>query len=458
MNSLFSVEPESESGLVVVAWENTRERLAGELKEGSYKRHIEPLRLAGFEGGVVTIHAPGKFIYEWVQNKYVSTIEDYISDELGRPVRVLLRMVAEAKVLEDRVATSVSQTTLRPATHGWRPNPRLTFENYIVGDSNRLAATGAQRVASGDGSAFNPLFLYGPTGVGKTHLMHAIANQILSVRADARIGYMSGQEFMEDFVASLAKSDVESFRRRLRSMDMWMLDDIQFVVGRNKTQEEVFITYNHLYSLGRPIVVASDKAPAELFIVDDRLRSRFQQGLVADISMPDTPTRMAIILSKANQDGVELSTEIAEYLAKAVPGNIRVLEGAIVRVITEASIRKIPLTCALAEEIVDAHYRQQLKRPSPTDILQAVAEHFHIPSEDILSQSRKAPIVHARFAAIYLMREINNDSWKQIGSHLGNRDHTSIIHGYEKIVQQMADNKDLRMTLQGLRRLIDPNR
>jgi chromosomal replication initiator protein len=293
--------------------------------------------------------------------------------------------------------------------------------------------------------------------LGKTHLLHSIAHQILETQPRTALVYVSAQQFAEEFVNALQSNRIEQFRRAQRSVGVWLLDDIQFIAGKDKTSEEVFHTFNHLQSLGKRIVLTSDRPPRDLYLMDERLRSRFEMGLVAEVQMPDTETRCAILLSKAKQENVELPPEVAWHLAERVPGNIRILEGALTKLIALASLESGPPSLDVAKGMVDQYYRVgTLAKPGFEQIVGAVGGHFKISPDEIKGTSRKAPIVHARHISVYITREITGDSWKHIGGLFGDRDHTSMMHGYQKVSEMMKDNPDLSATVKMLIRTLNP--
>jgi chromosomal replication initiator protein len=343
----------------------------------------------------------------------------------------------------------VSQST------AFEPNPSFNFENFIVGDTNRLAFAGAKAVASEPGGTYNPLFIWGPSGLGKTHLLHAIATELRKSNPKISIAYISAQQFAEDFVLALQANRVEQFRRQHRDVKVWLLDDIQHLAGKDKTQEEIFHTFNYLHQGGNQIVLTSDRPPKDIYRMDERLRSRLESGLVADVLSPNTETRCAIILSKAIAKGVVFPFEVAMFLAKSVPGNIRVLEGAITKMIALASIQNQEITLDFAEKLVEKYYQADYSKPGFQKIALAVSERFNVSMDEMKGPSRKAPVVHARHIAIYLTRRITGDSWKHIGSHLGNRDHTSIMHGYQKIDDMLHHDKDLLAQVKFLKKQLE---
>ncbi|MFZ4507536.1 MAG: chromosomal replication initiator protein DnaA [Fimbriimonas sp.] len=445
------------------AWQGVLNRLKGEIPAAWFQRFIRPLKPVSMSEGTVTILAPGKFITEWVRERFLGNIHAFLADELGEPVELVLvaelRNKPEGLVAEDRVNTSVPVEP-RPVVlevAKFQPNPRFRFDSYVGGQSNRLALAGARAVAQSPGQKYNPLFIYGPSGLGKTHLLHAIARELLQREPNQVVAYVSAQQFAEEFVQALQNNRIDQFRRAQRNVAVWLVDDIQFVAGKDKTSEEIFYTFNYLQSLNKQIVITSDRPPRDLYLMDERLRSRFESGLVADVQMPDTETRCAILLSKAREDGFHLDDEVAMVLAEWVPGNIRTLEGALTKVVAVASVEEMPLTVDLAQRVIETHYRTLVRaKPGFDLIVEIVGKHFNIAVPDIKGISRKAPIVHARHIAVFITREITGDSWKHIGSLFGDRDHTSMMHGYQKISEMMHKDKDLRATVKKLIRDLQP--
>lgn len=439
------------------AWEQVQRRLQSELSPAWFERFIKPLRPIALEDGVVQIAVPGRFVYEWVKERYFDTFREMFTDELGE--EVVIKLITEAREREAVVTTggmAISASQVQDESR-FKPNPKYTFESFVVGQSNRLAFAGAKAVAGEPGAKFNPLFIYGPSGLGKTHLLHAIAREILAADPRYPLVYVSAQQFAEQFVNALQNNKIDQFRRSQRNVGVWLLDDIQFIAGKDKTQEEIFHTFNYLHSLGKQIVITSDRPPRDLFLMEERLRSRFEAGLVADILNPDTETRCAIIQSKAMQEGLNLTHETAMVLAEGVPGNIRALEGALTKLAVQASIDQVELSPDYASELVERHFRSRAHaKPSFGQIVEAVGKHFNISTDEIKGISRKAPIVHARHVAVFVTREITGDSWKHIGHLFGDRDHTSMMHGYQKISEMMVRDRELRSAVKTLIRALHP--
>ncbi|MCC6686641.1 MAG: chromosomal replication initiator protein DnaA [Fimbriimonadaceae bacterium] len=425
------------------------------------ERFLHRIRPAELRDGVAILEVPNSFNVEWIRSRCLSDLQRAISEELGETVLVELRINATARRPEVTAITELRAQPVvveRSARCSFEPGDRYRFDNFVTGQSNRLAFAGAKAVASDPGKKYNPLFIYGPSGLGKTHLLHSIAREVLQRDPNFPVVYISAQQFAEELISSLQQGKIEPFRRAQRSVGIWLVDDIQFIAGKDRTQEELFYTFNHLHQTGKQIVLCSDRPPRELHLMDERLRSRFESGLVADIQWPDTETRSAILLNKAHEEGVPLTTQVALYLAEHVPGNIRNLEGAMTKLAVQSSLNNHEISMDLAQEMVELHYsKAALARPSFTQILDVVSKFYRIPVEDIRGTSRKAPIALARHVAVYLTREVTQGSWKHIGHQFGDRDHTSMMHAYEKISKMAGGDRDFANVVRSLLRNLNPD-
>ena len=428
------------------AWSNALETIQSEVSPAVFGRFIKPLSVQSVEENHVIFSAPGAFIVEWVRERFLDRLTAAMEDELGRNVRVDVMLRAREK---EAVAPKVTHAVTRMVATDrdpdvFIPNERYRFESFVEGQSNRLAVAGARAVAQDPGGKFNPLFIYGGSGLGKTHLLHAIAHEVQKRHPKLTLQYITAQQFAEDFVQALQSKRVDVFRRQQRNAHIWLVDDIQFIAGRDKTSEEVFHTFNALQQLGKQIVLCADRPPRDLYAMDERLRSRFEAGLVVDVQAPDTETKSAIILMKARQEGIEITPEIALHMASNISGNIRVLEGALNRIATLASVEQVPITIDYVESQVSQYYQTQApSKPDINAIVEAVGRYYRIPNAEILGLSRKAPVAHARHVAVYITREITGDSWKHIGWLFGDRDHTSMMHAHHKISALVQRDKDL---------------
>ncbi|HXH60465.1 MAG TPA: chromosomal replication initiator protein DnaA [Fimbriimonadaceae bacterium] len=440
------------------AWDRALERLADEVPGTAHKKFLQPLRPISAKDGEVHLAAPGNFVGEWVKDRYIDRIASALGDEIGQSVIVKLSIEAREKpkpAASGFVPVTASSTyeDAQSRENKFRPNTSFTFESFVVGQSNRLAYGGAMAVAASPGMKYNPLFVYGPSGLGKTHLLHAIANKITARDPLFPLMYVSGQQFAEQFVSALQNHRIDEFRRRFRSVSVWLLDDVQFIMGKDKTQEEVFHTFNELHAEGKQIVLCADRAPRDLLQMDERLRSRLECGLVADVQMPDTETRCAIIQMKADTEHISLPHEVAMFLAESVPGNIRTLQGALNKIVAEASFSGSALTVDLARDTVDKYYSAMaMPKPGFEDIVSVVSRHYRIPKDDIMGTSRKAPIAHARHVSVFLVREITGDSWKHIGMLFGGRDHSSMMHAHNKVRGMANHDREFANTIHALRR------
>jgi chromosomal replication initiator protein len=434
-------------------------RICGKLKDGmvptQYDQFIDRLTIKGIEDGCIKITAPGQFVAGWLNKNLVDQFATAFSSELGREVgvEVTAQLSQRGAHSAQTVGLPEAPASTAPEVPDGRFSSRFTFDNFVVGQSNRLAYAGAFAVAEKPGRKYNPLFIYGDSGLGKTHLLQAIANAIRDSGAATTISYVTSQEFAERFVAALQHGRMESFRKSIRQADVWLLDDVQFIAGKDKTQEELFHSFNQLQHVGKQIVLTSDRPPRDLYGLEDRLRSRFEGGLVADIMPPDTETRTAIVRQKAEAEGVPLSMEVCECIAASVAGNVRALEGALTKIIAHASFEKSDVTVDLVQKVVETAYPPTAKhKPHFDRILEAVSTEFDVPRRELVGPSRKAEIAHARHICVYLARKITGDSWKRLGERFGNRDHTSMIHAFQKITLLSTKDLEVQTHLRNLER------
>lgn len=461
MPDQYSLEDRPDRVALAALWDQALDSLGRQLSSTSMDKFVRTLTPDSLDNGVAILVAPGQFVYEWVKDKFQEVIEEELSRAAGSKVRVEVRMKVHERVRAASSPVSVAET---PASNGtlsdstaFVPSHRQRFESFVVGTSNRLAFAGATAVADSPGGRFNPLFIYSQSGLGKTHLLHAIANRLLATQPRLGVAYMTGQMFTEEYVSAVQNNRVDQFRRKVRSAQVWLLDDVQLLMGRDKTQEELFHAFNHLHSLGRQIVVCSDRPPRDLLNTHERLRSRMEMGLVIDIQMPDTETRAAILLKRAEQEGFLLEPGVAMAAAEQVSGSVRNLEGALNRIMALQSVDRAPLTPDYVREICAAYCRDAgPSRPGFTHILKAVADHHKVSEQEIMGTSRKANIAHARHVAVFITREILADSWKHIGALFGNKDHTTMMHGYRKIREMMDRDRQLSSSIKGLMRDLYP--
>jgi chromosomal replication initiator protein len=334
-------------------------------------------------------------------------------------------------------------------------NQRYTFANFIVGSANRLAHAASLSVAERPGHAYNPLFLYGGVGLGKTHLMHAIGNQVMAKFPRKRVVYATSEKFTNEFITSIQQGKIDEFRARYRRIDLLLIDDIQFIADKERTQEEFFHTFNAIHEDGKQIVLSSDRPPKAILTLEERLRSRFEWGLIADLTAPDLETRIAILRAKAEEGAVPISSDVIEFIARKVVSNIRELEGALNRIVAYASMGAMPISIELAQAVLsNVLYNPKKRQITPERIVKAVSEYYGVGLDALKGQKRDKAIVVPRQIAMFLMREETDVSLLRIGAELGNRDHSTVLHACDKITRETAGNDELRREIAAVRELI----
>ena len=374
------------------------------------------------------------------------------------PGRGMLPRAGDAP--HSRAAAATQQVRVDPGRVGGEGgtsniNPRYTFSNFIVGSANRLAHAASLSVAERPGHAYNPLFLYGGVGLGKTHLMHAIGNQVAAKFPRKRVVYATSEKFTNEFITSIQQGKIDEFRARYRRIDLLLIDDIQFIADKERTQEEFFHTFNAIHEDGKQIVLSSDRPPKAILTLEERLRSRFEWGLIADLTAPDLETRIAILRAKAEEGAVPISSDVIEFIARKVVSNIRELEGALNRIVAYASMGAMPISIELAQAVLsNVLYNPKKRQITPERIAKAVSEYYGVDLEQLRGQKRDKAIVVPRQIAMFLMREETDVSLLRIGAELGNRDHSTVLHACVKITRESAGNDELRREIAAVRELI----
>ena len=367
----------------------------------------------------------------------------------------IFQMNVEIEVLDETEIEAYRGRSQKPEFIEF--NPQFTFDNFVVGSSNRFAHAAAVSVANNPAETYNPLFIYGPSGLGKTHLLYAIASVVHKNHPSYNIVYIKGDQFTNELIAALQEGRNNEFRNKYRNADLFLVDDIQFIAGKESTQEEFFHTFNSLYSANKQIIISSDKPPKDMEILDERFRSRFEWGLIVDITLPDYETRMAILHKKEDMDGYNVSEDVIKYIANNIKSNIRELEGAFNKVVAYAKLEKKEVTLELAEQALkDIVAPNENKQITADYIISMVAEHFNVSTADLCGNKRSSKIVMPRQVAMYLCREILAIPLKNVGQYLGNRDHTTVMHGVEKIEKELQNNEQLQNTIDTLKKKINP--
>ncbi len=434
-------------------WQTAQGQLQLQLAKASYDTWIEPTRGLSFEDGVLVVGVYSGYVKDWLENRLYGPIQKLLSEIAHRTITVRFvvqgngasegRLAAEqgSGLLDAQPLSQPEIPALQLDREASQVNARYTFGNFIVGQSNRLAHAGCLAVAENPGMAYNPLFIYGGVGLGKTHLLHAIGNRAL--QDNRRTLYVSTETFANEMIQAIRNRTTEDFRAKYRNIEVLLLDDIHFLINKEATQEEFFHTFNDLYQRNRQIVLSCDRPPKAFVGLEERLRSRFEWGLTADIQPPDLETRIAILSVKAESRGIHLAPELLEFVAQQVQSNIRELEGALTRVLAVARLLEEPLTIQTAQRALGEMIQPQ-RQLEPEQIIAAVSEHFGVPVEDVLGRRRSRDIALARQVAMYLVREFTSLSLPQIGRAVGNRDHTTVLYAVEKIAALFEKDDALR--------------
>ena len=430
----------------------------------SFSAWLEPLEVYKVEGNVVTIIVKnGSMALNYINKKYLLPLQVAIVETTGEDYEISLVLPEEIKE-ELQEAKPSLPTDLNENAAKANLNPRYTFDTFVVGSNNKMAHAASLAVAESPGEAYNPLFIYGGVGLGKTHLMHSIAHFVLHKNPDAKVLYVTSEYFTNELIESIRNgnnSTMSKFREKYRNIDVLLIDDIQFIIGKESTQEEFFHTFNALHGAKKQIVISSDKPPKDMEILEDRLRSRFEWGLIVDISSPDYETRMAILRKKEELDGYKIDDQVIEYIAKNVKSNIRELEGSLNKIMAYANLEKSEINLALAEKVLkDIISPGQKRIITPEVITEIVAEHFGISPADILGNKRNVKVAFPRQIVMYLCRNMTEVTLKNIGAYLGGRDHTTVMNGINKIEEAINDNKNTstKEVIDILKKKINPSK
>ena len=417
-----------------------------DISEVSYRTWLLPLIPDSVDKDILTILVPDSAFISYVKKKYEFLLKITIEEITGFQCELDFKLKSDVKEpeKENRLINVTNNTVSQLALQNANLNPRYTFDTFVVGKNNNLAHAASLAVAESPGEIYNPLFIYGGVGLGKTHLMHSVAHFILKNNPSAKILYVTSEKFTNELIDAIRnKNNVSTteFREKYRNNDVLLIDDIQFIIGKESTQEEFFHTFNALHSANKQIIISSDRPPKDMETLEARLQSRFEWGLIADISSPDYETRMAILRKKEELDGYNIDDEVIRYIATNIKSNIRELEGALNKLVALSNLEKREINISMAEEVLkDIISPNQKREVTPQVILEVVAEHYGISVSDIIGGKRNAEIVTPRQVVMYLCREITDTPYKAIGILLGNRDHSTIINGDGKVRKQLQAN------------------
>jgi len=430
-------------------WEDVLAVLKPEIDAESYDLWFRPMRALALEGSRFVVQIPNAFFADWMREHYQNRLEALLLQHSGQPLSLTYNIL---KPVEELIKVTTTSFPARPAyvpppsaAPALPPiqetflNPRYTFDSFVIGHSNRFAQAASQAVSKDPGKAYNPLFLYGGVGLGKTHLMHAIGNHMLKVNPQARVVYTTSEKFINEFIDSLRYEKMPQFRQRYRNLDCLLIDDIQFFVNKESSQEEFFYTFNSLYDSRKQIIICSDRPPKEIPTLQERLITRFEWGVIADVQAPELETRIAILRKKAEAENLFVPDDVILFIATHVRSNIRELEGSLIRVVAHASLTGVPLTMDSATQVLrDVMAKEEAAAPvSVEKIQETVARHYHMDVHDMKSKRRTDAIAFPRQIAMYLTRTLTDQSTTQIGDAFGGKDHTTVMHACQKIKQRL---------------------
>ncbi|KIL53198.1 chromosomal replication initiator protein DnaA [Jeotgalibacillus campisalis] len=440
-------------------WNIALEHIEKKISKPSYETWLKSTKAFSLKRDTLTITAPNEFARDWLEGHYAPLISGVLKDVTGEELNVKFIIPQNQNQDDFNFAIQPKKPVKDDDQQEWSQsmlNPKYTFDTFVIGSGNRFAHAASLAVAEAPAKAYNPLFIYGGVGLGKTHLMHAIGHYVLEHNSSAKVVYLSSEKFTNEFINSIRDNKAVDFRNKYRNVDVLLIDDIQFLAGKEQTQEEFFHTFNTLHEESKQIVISSDRPPKEIPTLEDRLRSRFEWGLITDITPPDLETRIAILRKKARAEGLDIPNEAMLYIANQIDSNIRELEGALIRVVAYSSLVSKDINADLAAEALkDIMPSSKPKVITILDIQKVVGEHFSIKLEDFKAKKRTKTVAFPRQIAMYLSREMTDFSLPKIGEEFGGRDHTTVIHAHEKIsrlldhdVSLKQEVKDIKSTLQ----------
>ncbi|GAA0079206.1 chromosomal replication initiator protein DnaA [Clostridium sp. CTA-5] len=449
-------------------WEKTLNIIKGEMSEVSFNTWIKSCEPISISDKSIKISVPNSFTKDILDKRYKSLVANSIEAVCSKLYEIEFLIASDLESednysddetkLNNKMKSNSKKTIIVNDEMSSTLNPKYTFNSFVIGNSNRFAHAASLAVAESPAKAYNPLFIYGGVGLGKTHLMHAIGHYILQNNTNAKVVYVSSEKFTNELINAIKDDKNEEFRNKYRNVDVLLIDDIQFIAGKERTQEEFFHTFNALHDANKQIILSSDRPPKEIPTLEDRLRSRFEWGLIADIQVPDFETRMAILKKKADVENLNVANEVMGYIATKIKSNIRELEGALIRIIAYSSLTNREVTVDLASEALkDIISKKQGKHVTIGSIQEIVANYFNLKIDDLKSQRRTRNVAYPRQIAMYLTRKLTDMSLPKIGEEFGGRDHTTVIHAYEKISENLKNDESLQHTVADITKKVTQN-
>ena len=441
-------------------WDRVLESIRQNVNEQTFNTWFAQTEFVSIDDQALHLQGPNQFFVDWLTEHHLETIARSTERVLGRPLEVVVHVNPRPAGASSFDPRSPMLHTLPEAPPDRPPrtpqdaglNARYTFANFVVGENNHLAHAACIAVADHPAQAYNPLFLYGGVGLGKTHLMQAIGHHILAKNGHSNVHYVSAENFMNELIQSIRSGKTYEFKNRYRNVDLLLIDDVQFLAGKESTQQEFFHTFNALYDANKQIIVTSDRPPKEISALEERLRSRFEWGLITDLQAPKFETRMAILKKKVEKEEISIPEDVLTLIAENIQNNIRELEGALIRLLAFSSLTRSEVTVDVAKEVLSGFFERRTAAPeiSSADVIKAVSAHYGIAIDVLRSKLRTKPVAHARQVAMYLCREHTKTSLNQIGRKFGGRDHTTVHHAWQKITQLEAKDSQFRGELRDI--------
>lgn len=441
-------------------WEKVLTLAQEEISEVSYKTFLKDTKLYSLRNNEAIVITDNPFVADWLKTHYAQIIESLLYKAIGHEITPVFYSEDQLENLQTQSEPETTKALDESSTNvaevnGEQFNTHNTFDTFVIGPGNRFPHAASLAVAEAPAQAYNPLFIYGGVGLGKTHLMHAIGHYVLANKPDAKVIYTSSEKFTNEFIKSIRDNKGEQFREKYRSIDILLIDDIQFIQNKEQTQEEFFHTFNELHQANKQIVISSDRPPKEIAKLEDRLRSRFEWGLIVDITPPDYETRMAILQKKIEEENLDIPIEALTYIANQIQSNIRELEGALTRVLAFSKLQGEPITTELtAAALKDIIQAPKSKKITIQDIQKVVGEYYSVRIEDFSAKKRTKSIAYPRQIAMYLSRELTDFSLPKIGEEFGGRDHTTVIHAHEKISTDIKNDPTFKQEVENLEKEI----
>lgn len=431
-------------------WRNSLVKIEGKVGSSVFELWFKPIKITSIKEQAVTLEIPNRFFKEWIEDSYPNLIKDSLETVVGYPVTLKYRVEEKQDTTQQKIISQLENKRIRLANKGIYLNPKYTFENFITGNSNQFAHAAAIAVAESPGKTYNPLFVYGGVGLGKTHLMHAIGNKVMTGKHDFSVLYVSSEQFTNEVVSAIRHEKMSELKEKYRNLDMLLLDDVQFIANKTATQEEFFYTFNSLYEKQKQIVISCDRPPKEISDVTDRLRSRFNMGLIADIQPPDIETKIAIIYKKAEMMGKKIPDDVIYYLASKIKSNIRELEGSLIRIAAQSSLTGEEINIETTKKILKDIIHDD-ERPVTMDSIQkTVCDFYNLKLADIKARKRTKEIALPRQVAMYIGKQITDLSLNDIGKAFGGKDHATVIYACKQIEDRRGKDETFNRMIENL--------